>query len=184
MTDDAQTAGAARESAPPALPRVTFTEGSITLPAGYEDRTSNLFVPGNTQTQANLSVARDWMKPEETLAAYVDRQLSLLKSQLAGHRLIAREPASLGSPSQPDSVVIQGVRVDAHYKNGKLTVYQRQAAFETAPRRVLVFTASKANSFGEAFEQQWSAWLASYAAPPHAGTQNESPDDRPSTGGN
>lgn len=184
MTDDAQTAGAPPEPAHPALPRVTFTEGSITLPAGYEDRTSNVFVPGNTQTQANLSVARDWMKPEETLAAYVDRQLSLLKSQLAGHRLIAREPASLGAPSQPDSVVIQGVRVDAHYKNGKLTIYQRQAAFETAPRRVLVFTASKANSFGEAFEQQWSTWLASYETPPSTSAQKQSVDGQPSTGEN
>lgn len=175
MTAAQEEPAAPAEPVPPALPRVRFTEGSITLPAGYEDRTTNLFVPGNTQTQANLNVARDWMKPEETLDTYVDRQLSLLKAQLAGHRVITREPVRLGSRGEEDTGALNGIRIDAHYKNGKLTIYQRQAAFEVEPRRALVFTASKANSFGAAFEQQWQAWLASYEAPPPPADESPNP---------
>lgn len=153
-------------------PRVVFTEGSMVLPPGYEDRSTNLLVPASPQSQPNLSVARDWMKPGETLPAYVERQLGLLKSQLASHKLLARSAVSLGRtdnasserPEVPRQEPLVGLRIDASYKNGKLLVYQRQAAFEVAPRRVLIFTASRANGFGEAFEQLWAEWLASYQA--------------------
>jgi len=152
---------------PPPAARISFTEGSLQLPAGYEDRSTNLLVPANTQTQPNLSVARDWMKPGENLPAYIERQLSLLKSQLASHKLLSRGAAQLGDPAlvEDDARRRIGPRIDASYKNGKLLVFQRQAAFEVAPRRVLIFTASRANGFGEAFEQLWADWLASYRAP-------------------
>jgi hypothetical protein len=146
-------------------PRLLFSEGSVQLPTGYEDRTTNLLVPANTQVQPNLSIARDWMKPGETLATYVDRQMGLLKSQLAGHRVIAREPVQLGSD---EAEGLTGERIDASYKNGKLIVHQRQAAFEVAPSRVLVFTASSLNGFRVEFEQLWAEWLASYQRPPVA----------------
>lgn len=160
------------QPAPP-LARVVFTEGSMDLPPGYEDRSTNLLVPASLQSQPNLSVARDWMKQGETLPGYVERQLGLLKSQLASHKLLARSAVSLGrtdnsSSERPKATrqePLVGLRIDASYKNGKLLVYQRQAAFEVAPRRVLIFTASRANGFGEAFEQLWADWLASYQAP-------------------
>ena len=76
---------------------VVFTEGSIGLPPGYEDRTTNVLVPANVQVQPNLSVARDWMKPGETLPTYVDRQLALLKSQLAGHHRSEEHTSELQS---------------------------------------------------------------------------------------
>lgn len=154
-------------------PRVLFTEGSVQLPPGYEDRTSNVLVPANTQVQPNLSIARDWMKPGETLVTYVDRQLGLLKSQLAGHRVIVREPVRLGAD---ETTALTGERIDASYKNGKLLVHQRQAAFEVAPSRVLVFTASSLNGFRVEFEQLWAEWLASYqppAAPETAAPSND-----------
>lgn len=76
--------------------RIRIHEGSITLPDGFEDRTTNLFVPADPANQPNLSVARDWLKDGETLAPYVDRQLALLKSRLQGHKLIARQAERLG----------------------------------------------------------------------------------------
>lgn len=166
MTEDSNS-----PSTPPA--RVIFTEGSMMLPPGYEDRSTNLLVPASPQAQPNLSVARDWMKPGETLPAYVERQLGLLKSQLASHKLLARSAVSLERtdnasserPTESGQEPLVGLRIDASYKNGKLLVYQRQAAFEIAPRRVLIFTGSRANGFGEAFEQLWTEWLASYRAP-------------------
>jgi hypothetical protein len=147
------------EQAP--LPRVNFHEGSLHLPTGFEDRTTNLFVPANPQAQPNLSVARDWMKEGETLETYVDRQLSLLKSQLASHRLLVRKEQHLGQGESAPG----GQRIDANYKNGKHLIYQRQAAFEVAPQRVLVLTASSPRGFDAAFEELWAHWLASYEPP-------------------
>lgn len=177
MSDDTSSPPPPAEAAAPAA-RVVFTEGSMVLPPGYEDRSTNLLVPASPQSQPNLSVARDWMKPGETLPAYVERQLGLLKSQLASHKLLARSAISLGRtdntsserpgssvPEAPRQEPLVGLRIDASYKNGKLLVYQRQAAFEIAPRRVLIFTGSRANGFGDAFEQLWTDWLASYRAP-------------------
>lgn len=164
---------------------VRFTEGSIHLPAGYEDRTANLFVPANTTTQPNLNVARDWMKPGETLATYIDRQIALMKGQLAGHRVIQRGPIEAGAAvdaagAEATSALI-GEAIEASYKNGKLLIYQRQAAFEVAPLRVLIFTASKAGGFNEAFETLWREWLASYQ-PPAATTTTTTAPDAPSEG--
>lgn len=151
----------AEEGASAPRNRVAFTEGSVGLPPGFEDRTTNLFVPANPQLQPNLSVARDWMKAGETLETYVDRQLGLLKSQLASHRLITREAARLGD----GGAALTGQRIDSVYKSGKSAVYQRQAAFEVAAARVLVFTASSPRGFGDAFEELWASWLSSYGAP-------------------
>jgi hypothetical protein len=155
---------ASEPAAPPAPPRLAFTEGSITLPAGYEDRTNNLLVPANTQTQANLSIARDTMKPGETLPAYIDRQIASLKSQLPGHKVIARKPVLLGAGDTAPA----GERIDATYRNGRHLIHQRQAAFafDGAAGRVLIFSASSLTAFDAEQDAQWTEWLASYAPAP------------------
>jgi hypothetical protein len=169
MSDDTSTPSpAAAEPPAPTTPRVSFTEGSVTLPNGYEDRSTNLLVPPNTAAQPNLSIARDWMKPNETLSAYVDRQTATLKAQLAGHKVLSREPVHLGvqPAAEGGPVPLQGLRIDAAYRNGKHTIHMRQAAFEVSPLRVLIFTASSATGFDAAFEELWNHWLSSYQPPP------------------
>jgi hypothetical protein len=165
----------------PPAPRVIFTEGSITLLAGYEDRSTNLLVPANTATQPNLSVARDWMKPDETLPDYIYRQAGVLQAQLAGHKVLSRAPVHLGA--QPDEgggpPPLSGQRIDATYRNGKHTIHMRQAAFEVAPLRILIFTASSATGFGAAFEQLWNDWLASYQPPPPPPSSANLPEPAP-----
>jgi hypothetical protein len=165
--DEANSSFAGAEPPAPATPRVSFTEGSITLPAGYEDRSTNLLVPANTATQPNLSIARDWMKPGETLEEYIFRQAGVLQAQLAGHKVLSRQPVHLGAQpaAESDPAPVPGQRIDATYRNGKHTIHMRQAAFEVSPLRVLIFTASSATRFGAAFEQLWSGWLASYQLP-------------------
>ncbi|OJA39168.1 hypothetical protein BGV67_31095 [Burkholderia ubonensis] len=139
--------------------RIRIHEGSITLPDGFEDRTTNLFVPANPANQPNLSVARDWLKDGETLAPYVDRQLALLKSRLQGHKLIARQAERLGPD---DHRALAGERIDASHRNGTRVVFQRQAAFIVAPGRVLIFTASSARAFNDELDASWRAWLDGY----------------------
>ncbi|KWK68751.1 DUF1795 domain-containing protein [Burkholderia ubonensis] len=138
--------------------RIRIHEGSIVLPNGFDDRTTNLFVPADTATQPNLSVARDWLKDGETLAPYIDRQIALLKSRLQGQRLLARQAERLG----PETDGMPGERIDTAYRNGAKMVFQRQAAFIVAPGRVLIFTASSAKSFGDTFDTFWRNWLDGY----------------------
>jgi hypothetical protein len=138
--------------------RVQFTEGSIALPSGFEDRTTNLFVPRDTAKQPNLSVARDWLNEDEVLAAYIDRQLGQLKSRMPGHKLLERRDEQLGAPD----VALAGERIDATYRNAGKTVFQRQGAFLIAPRRALILTASSPDALDDAFDAFWRTWLDSY----------------------
>jgi hypothetical protein len=138
--------------------RVGLHEGSVGLPAGFEDRTTNLFVPADPQRQPNLSIARDWFAQGETLATYVDRQLGMLKARMPGHKLLDRTTERLGVHAP----ALAGERIDAQYKNGAQTVRQRQAAFEIGDGRVLVFTAATPRAFDDAFESLWRTWLDSF----------------------
>ncbi|AOK57430.1 DUF1795 domain-containing protein [Burkholderia stagnalis] len=155
--------------------RIRIHEGSITLPAGFEDRTTNVFVPADPANQPNLSVARDWLKDGETLAPYVDRQLALLKSRLQGHKLIARQAERLG----PDDRALAGERIDASYRNGARLVYQRQAAFIVAPGRVLIFTASGTRTFNDEMDALWRGWLDDYRPADETGETGETGEPRP-----
>ena len=143
--------------------RIGLHEGSIALPGGFEDRTTNIFVPADTQTQANLSIARDWLHDGESLAAYVDRQLAALKSRLPGHKLLLRAREQLGQ----DSGSLLGERIEALHKNGQQTIRQRQAAFVVAPRRALILTASSPRAFDDRFEALWRSWLDSFMPRTH-----------------
>ena len=143
--------------------RVGMHEGSVGLPAGFEDRTTNMFVPADPQSRPNLSIARDWLAQGETLEAYVDRQLGILKSRMPGHKLLARTDERLGV-HEPALV---GERIDAQYKNGAQVIRQRQAAFDVGNGRALVFTAATPRAIDERFDTLWRAWLDSFqpAAP-------------------
>ncbi|QJE00293.1 DUF1795 domain-containing protein [Massilia forsythiae] len=138
--------------------RIGLHEGSVCLPAGFEDRTTNLFVPMDPQSQPNLSIARDWFAPGETLATYVDRQLGILKARMPGHKLLGRQDERLGL----HDVSIAGERIEAQYKNGAQVIRQRQAAFDLGNGRVLVFTAATPRAFDEQFDALWRDWLASF----------------------
>lgn len=138
--------------------RVGLHEGSVGLPAGFDDRTTNLFVPADPQNQPNLSIARDRLGEGETLAAYVDRQLGILKARMPGHKLLGRTDERLGL-HEPALV---GERIDAQYKNGAQVIRQRQAAFDIGNGRALVFTAATPRAPDERFETLWRTWLDSF----------------------
>lgn len=144
--------------------RVGMHEGSVCLPPGFEDRTTNMFVPKDPQSQPNLSIARDWFAQGETLETYIDRQLGILKARMPGHKLLARSVEHLGA-HEP---VLAGERIEAQYKSGTQTIRQRQAAFEIADGRALVFTAATPRAFDEQFDAMWRAWLDSFELAPSA----------------
>jgi len=166
---------APQSSQPPFASRVLLSEGCITLPPGFEDRTTNVFVPENPETRPNLNIARDWLREGEALPDYVDRQLAQLKKHLAGYKLVARDEERLG---QGDAA-LGGLRVDATYKNGTRPVHQRQAAFIVAPQRALIFTASSPRPFDTEFHALWRQWLDGFLP---AAAANGASDQPPADG--
>ncbi|MCW7540924.1 DUF1795 domain-containing protein [Aquabacterium sp. A7-Y] len=136
-----------------------INEGSFALPSGLIDRTTNIFVPANTEVQPNLNVSRDNAEADEDVAAYVNRQLAIMKQKLPGYQMRQRNAVQLG---QGDSAV-PGEQVEAQYKNGGRPVFMRQAAFLLpAGTKVLVFSASSPKPLGAAFDAEWATLLASF----------------------
>jgi hypothetical protein len=133
-------------------------EGSITLPEGFQDRTVNMFVIGNSiPAPLNITISRDNMLPGEELNAYVSRQVKLISAKLRGYTLLGKKPAAL-SAQQP----IQGIQVDAYYLNDGRPVYQRQAVFQIEPIRVLVISTTSQLDFTTEQEENWLQLLASF----------------------
>jgi len=133
-------------------------EGSIVLPEGFQDRTVNMFVLGNTiPAPLNVTVSRDNMLPAEDLKAYIDRQVKLIASKLRGYTSLGKQSVAL-STQQP----FAGIQVDAYYMNDGRPIYQRQAAFEIEPGRVLVFSTTSQADFSAIQTENWLQLLASF----------------------
>lgn len=132
-------------------------EGSIALPAGFQDRTTNIFIQGVAETsQFNLNIGRDSLADKEDSNQYVSRQISIMQEKLPGYQLKNRQFAALGATNLP------GEQIDASYKNGGRMLQQRQAAFALPSGRVLIFSATSCQQFDAKFEQLWAQWLASF----------------------
>ncbi|EOI3546313.1 DcrB-related protein [Cronobacter dublinensis] len=119
----------------PDFSRCAFSEGSVSLPDGYRDRTVNVLLAGD-DFSSSLNISRDALQPDEALADYITRQLEDLSQGLKGWVLKKREPAALGK----DQLQVQGECVHASYLRDGKRVWQRQAVFALQERRVLVFT--------------------------------------------
>lgn len=133
-------------------------EGSIKLPEGFQDRTVNMFVLGNSiPAPLNITLSRDNLLPAEDLKAYIERQVKLIAAKLRGYTMLGKKPAQL-SVSNP----LAGIQVDAYYLNDGRPVYQRQAAFEIAPSRILVFSTTSQADFSDKQNESWLQLLSSF----------------------
>ncbi len=137
------------------LPLCVFTEGRITLPDQYQDRTVNVFtLPGENTPAFNIS--RDSMNDDETLSAYIDRQLTLIQKHLKGWKQTERVPVVLGNN------LLQGECVHASYLRDGKRVFQQQAVFNTSENRILVFTMTCTAILTDEDSHQFQALLASF----------------------
>lgn len=133
-------------------------EGSITLPEGFQDRTVNMFILGNSiPAPLNITVSRDNLLSGEDLGAYIERQVKLIASKLRGYTILGKKPAQLSS-SQPQA----GIQVDGYYLKDGRPIYQRQAAFEIAPGRILVFSTTSQADFSGKQNDSWLELLGSF----------------------
>jgi len=110
-----------------------FNEGQISLPPGYQDRSVNIFTAPHLQAPA-FNISRDTLQDDETLSAYIDRQLALMKQHLKGWQQTAREHTALGDN------LLEGEIVHASYLRDNKRVWQQQAVFTPSDGGVLVFT--------------------------------------------
>lgn len=145
-------------------------EGMIVLPEGFQDRTVNMFILGNSiPAPLNVTVSRDNMLPVEDLKAYIERQVKLIASKLRGYTVLGKKPAAL-STERP----FAGIQVDAYYLTDGRPVYERQAAFEIEPGRILVFSTTSQADFGAEQNENWLQLLASFRS-----RDGEAPSDEP-----
>ncbi|WP_434525439.1 DcrB-related protein [Photorhabdus asymbiotica] len=127
-------------------PRCRFTEGSITLPAGYQEQTVNIIIAPDTPT---LNISRDQVVEGEDLARYLTRQKDLLKKGLRDWQLLAEQPATLGDNLLPGMILHSRYRP----KKGQ-QVCQYQAVFLLDEKKALIFTLSSPQAFTDA-QRQW-----------------------------
>jgi len=133
-------------------------EGSINLPEGFQDRTVNMFILGDSiPAPLNITVSRDNLLPAEDLKAYIARQIKLIAAKLRGYTLLDKKAAHLSA-----SALLAGIQVDAYYLNDGRPVYQRQAAFEIAPGRILVFSTTSQADFSGKQNESWLQLLNSF----------------------
>lgn len=130
-----------------------FTEGVLTLPAGYRDRTVNVFTAPGLPA---LNLSRDLMEDGETLSGYITRQTALMAQHLKGWKVLSRDAVV------PGNDLGQGEAVEATYLRGGQRVSQRQAVFALTDGRVLVFTVSADGPLTEAHRDVLNGLLRSF----------------------
>lgn len=141
-------------------------EGRLTLPVGFQDRSVNMFIPGNVvPAPFSLTIARDTTLPGEALPDYVDRQVGLIAAKLRKYKRQSTRDVWLGAQSP-----LPGLQIDAHYQSDGRTIYQRQSAFLIAADRALVFSGTCQNPFDDPLDQLWADVLASFQPHPSAAT--------------
>jgi len=141
--------------------RYRIEEGSIDLPQGFVDRSTNVFVPAQgTPPPVSLNISRDTLTEGATLASYVEQQIVLLKANLRNYTIINRSEAKLGTGNH----ALAGEQVIATHGDKKAIIYLRQAAFIHAPQRVLVLSCTSAKALDGEQEATWQQWLASFQA--------------------
>ncbi|CAI8851729.1 DcrB-related protein [Kosakonia quasisacchari] len=132
-----------------------FNEGQVTLPAGYQDRTVNVFTSADSQAPS-FNISRDTLNAGETLAAYVDRQLALMAKHLKGWKAGERGECTLGDN------LTQGEIVQASYLREGKRIWQQQAVFTTPDSRILVFTISSSAPLKDHDSTQFLSLLRSF----------------------
>ncbi|MBF2789761.1 MULTISPECIES: DcrB-related protein [Enterobacter] len=132
-----------------------FSEGLLSFPQGYQDRTVNVFAPPAADAPA-FNISRDALNAGESLAAYIDRQLSLMEKHIKGWKQGERRDATLGDG------LLQGETVHASYLRDGKRIWQQQAVFNVENDKTLVFTMSCTRALGDADSALFGELLRSF----------------------
>jgi hypothetical protein len=95
-----------------------FNEGEMDVPQKWEDKTVNgfSFPAGSKRPSASFAITRDPLRPDHSLAAYVDKQLVDMAKACPRFELLRRDDLTLdGEPAvqvaftwrTPDGIIVQ-----------------------------------------------------------------------------
>jgi hypothetical protein len=115
-----------------------FTEGMITLPQGYCERTLNTLA-GTRSTLPPITISRDKLGDHNNPEEYILSQLAILQKQMKDWQQEVHQPVVLGNN------LTTGIMITYDFlRPDNLRLYQKQAVFTLNMDDLLIFSLSKA----------------------------------------
>jgi hypothetical protein len=154
-------------------------EGTLVLPERTEDRTVNIFqVSGAGDGEScNIVVNRDACEPDESIEAYVGRQMKMLGRTLRSMKETARRETTIGATKMP------GMEIEVRstdVSTGRVQ-YQIQASCKLTDKSVLLFTLTSPSPLSDALRKDWQQIISSFL-PMTRLSENPAKDARASSG--
>jgi len=133
-----------------------FSEGTITLPEGYHERTLNTLADPRSVLPP-ITISRDKLGSHNNVEEYIDSQLAILKKQMTDWQQGPHEIAVLGEN------LTSGVMISYDFNRGdSMRLYQKQAIFTLNMEDLLIFSLSKASPLTDEEAQRFTDMLRSF----------------------
>lgn len=133
-----------------------FTEGTITLPQGYCERTLNTLADTRSVLPP-ITISRDKLGDHNNPEEYILSQLAILQKQMKDWQQEAHQPVVLGDN------LTTGIMISYDFlRPDNLRLYQKQALFTLNMEDILIFSLSKASPITAADLQLFSDTLKSF----------------------
>jgi len=133
-----------------------FSEGMITLPEGYCERTLNTLADPRSVLPP-MTISRDKLGNHNNVEEYIESQLAILKKQMKDWQQGPYELAVLGEH------LTSGVMIGYDFNRGDgQRLYQKQAIFTLYMEDLLIFSLSKASPLTDAEVQRLNDMLKSF----------------------
>jgi len=133
-----------------------FTEGTITLPEGYCERTLNTLADTRSVLPP-ITISRDKLGDHNNPEEYILSQLAILQKQMKDWQQEAHQPVVLGDN------LTTGIMISYDFlRPDNLRLYQKQALFTLNMEDILIFSLSKASPITATDLQLFSDTLKSF----------------------
>lgn len=133
-----------------------FTEGTITLPEGYCERTLNTLADTRSVLPP-ITISRDKLGDHNNPEEYILSQLAILQKQMKDWQQEAHQPVVLGDN------LTTGIMISYDFlRPDNLRLYQKQALFTLNMEDILIFSLSKARPITSTDMQLFSDTLKSF----------------------
>lgn len=133
-----------------------FSEGMITLPEGYSERTLNTLADKRALLPP-ITLSRDVMGNHNSIEEYIESQLTLLKKQVKDWQQAPYELIKLGND------LTTGILISYDFlRPDNIRQYQRQAIFTFNMDDLLIFSISKAAPLSDQDRESFSNTLDSF----------------------
>lgn len=133
-----------------------FTEGTITLPEGYCERTLNTLADTRSALPP-ITISRDKLGNHNNPEEYILSQLAILQKQMKDWQQESHQPVTLGNN------LTTGIMITYDFlRPDNLRLYQKQAVFTLNMEDILIFSLSKASIITATDIQLFSDTLKSF----------------------